>query len=131
MKYLKAVESCQDPRLLEEVPRKWEPFDTELSSAVRGIATGSLKRKLLNIQERFHMTGSVLSGRLALWHLYGQYIVERGQASQVELTQLLAHQFDGDLSIYLDGLDAILLSFHKEPDEDLLLTLVEPQLRKC
>ena len=37
----------------------------------------------------------------------------------------------GDLEAYIDGLDRILSTFPSEPDEDLLQSLIIPQLRKC
>ncbi len=77
------------------------------------------------------MKGGSLAGRLALWLLQQRFKLERGQATQVEMTRLMAHKFDGDLELYLDGLDTILLQFQKEPEESFLLALVEPQLRKA
>lgn len=37
----------------------------------------------------------------------------------------------GSFAADVDGLDRILLSLHKEPEEDLFLALVEPQVCKC
>ena len=72
-----------------------------------------------------------MTGRTALWMLLQRFMIERGKATQVELTQLLMHTFNGDLELYLDGLDTILMSMHKTPDEELLHGLIEPQLRRC
>ncbi|CAK0824602.1 unnamed protein product, partial [Prorocentrum cordatum] len=54
-----------------------------------------------------------------------------GAATQVDLTTLMKHEFQGDLSLNLDGLDAILEHLRDPPDEALLHAVVVPQLRKC
>ena len=60
-----------------------------------------------------------------------RYDIERGQASQVDTQVFLAHKHQGSLENYLNGLDAKLVQFIKEPDPDLLMALVEPELRKA
>ena len=47
---------------------------------------------------------------------------QRGQVSQVEMLKLML--------LHVHSLDAILIVFLKEPADDLLLALVERQLRK-
>ena len=43
----------------------------------------------------------------------------------------MSHNIEGDLGLYLGSVDAVLIIFGEEPDEGLLLALVEPQLRKA
>ena len=66
-----------------------------------------------------------------LFKILKRYEIEKGQAMQVDVTTLLAHKYRGNLEEYLDGLDAKLSMLSKEPDQDFLLSLVEPELRKC
>lgn len=103
-----AVELAAQFRLKEkcghlEIARKWEAFDTKLLSAILKISTRSLGRKLLKTLEIL----------------------------QEEMTKLIAHKFEGDFELYLDGLDTFLLMIQEEPDEDVLPELVEPLLREA
>ena len=66
-----------------------------------------------------------------LYLLLKRFDIERGQALQVDMQVLLAHKWQGNLEIYLNGLDRKLMQFVKEPDPYLLLSLVEPELRKA
>jgi hypothetical protein len=76
MKYLKVAETSTDVHLLREVPRKWEPFDTELASALLKISTGSLRRELLKTQEILQKKGETLPGRMAMWLLQQRFLLE-------------------------------------------------------
>ena len=58
------------------------------------------------------------------------YVIEKSQAAQVDMLSLMMHKYNGNLEVYLDGLDSKLSMLSKEPDPDLLLSLVEPELRK-
>ena len=51
--------------------------------------------------------------------------------TQMEMLKLMSLQFDNGLEFNLDNLDKILATFWKEPDDDLLLALAEPQLRRA
>ena len=42
------------------------------------------------------------------------------------MTKLMSPKFDCDFVLYLDSLDAVLIKLRNEPDENLLLALVEP-----
>ena len=112
-RFLKQVEDADTVDVLAAVPTKWEPFDTELLAAILATATGALKRELINCQDTLRATGQMLSGRMALWYLLQRFRLEYGHAKQIELSRMFAHKFEGDLELYLDGLDAILLSMHK------------------
>ena len=52
-----------------------------------------------------------------------------GSASK-EAASLVKHEFKGDLESYLAAWDHLLMSLAKTPDDDLLLALLETQLRK-
>lgn len=131
IKYIRTVEACQDPSVFTTVPRKWQTFDSELFGAVMRYVSGELKRALLNYREACYRDGSQPSGRWSLWHALQRYMLERGTATQVDLTALMSHEYRNDLSVYLDGLDTILMHLQQPPEEDLLHACVEPQLRKC
>ena len=60
--------------------------------------------------------GEHFTGEIAVWSLYQWR------------SKLMSLRFDGDLD--LDNLDAILATFQKEPDDDLLVALPELHLRK-
>eukprot|EP00974_Lingulodinium_polyedra_P133000 11223963-Lingulodinium_polyedra.AAC.1 len=49
---------------------------------------------------------------------------------RVHISALNALRFNGELEVYLDALDARLALMITEPDEALLLAIVEPELRK-
>lgn len=91
MRFLKQVESCTNAEELDHVSRPWEAFDNELVAAVMRLATGALKRELLMKQESLQRQGKLLSGRVALHCLYRGSILQRGQATQVDMARLLAH----------------------------------------
>ena len=50
---------------------------------------------------------------------------------RVNLAALNALKYHGELEVYLDALDSRLTMMTTEPDEALLLAIVEPELRKC
>ena len=54
-----------------------------------------------------------------------------GQALQVDMSMLNALKFSGDLEVYLDALDSRLSVMIGEPNEHMLLAIVEPELRSC
>ncbi|CAK0800353.1 unnamed protein product [Prorocentrum cordatum] len=124
-------QACGDPAALLIVPKKWQPFDAELFSAVMRYSAGEPKRKLTTCREQCYKQGVPPAGRWAFWHAIRKSVLERGTATQVDLTALMTREFRGDLSLYLDGLDAILEHLREPPDEALLHACVVPQLRKC
>ncbi|CAK0884153.1 unnamed protein product [Prorocentrum cordatum] len=105
IRYIKGAEACGDPAALLIAPKKWQPFDAELFSAVMRYSAGELKRKLTTCREQCYKQGVDLA--------------------------LMTREFRGDLSLCLDGLDAILEHLREPPDEALLHACVVPQLRKC
>ena len=62
-----------------------------------------------------------VSGCAAVWLIHQRFETERGQVSQVEMSEQMSLTFGGCLEVYLDSLDAIVIMFLVEPDEDLLL----------
>ena len=115
--------------LLGPPSQRWERFDAVLYEGVMGFASADLKRQLTNYQQRCYAQRVTPSGRYALRHLLRKYAVSRGTTVQSDLTRLLSHKAAGDLSLYLDGLDNLLLNLDEPPTENLLHSLVEPQLR--
>ena len=72
-----------------------------------------------------------VTGRAALWHVYQRFRLERGQSMYVDMSTLLQLSFQGDLEAFLDAWDYALMAMKRLPDEDLLLALLEAQLRGC
>ena len=68
---------------------------------------------------------------LHCFHSLQKYKMAKGVAQKVDYTSLISHTFEGDLSLYLDGLDTILNRFQEPVEEALLHTCIEPQLGKC
>jgi len=131
LRYIQSVEAASTPDEFQITPRRWQPFDDQLFNGVLRYATGELKRTLSIYREERFRQGLVPSGRYALWHALRKFMVEKSTAAQVDLTLLINHKYNGDLSAYLDGLDAILMRLTQPPSADLLHACVEPQLRKC
>jgi len=131
LRYVQSVESATTPDEFHITPRRWQAFDDQLFNGVLRYATGELKRTLSIYREERFRQGQVPSGRYALWHALRKFMVEKSTAAQVDLALLINHKYNGDLSAYLDGLDAILMRLTQPPSADLLHACVEPQLRKC
>ena len=53
-----------------------------------------------------------------------------GQKSTIDVTLSVTVNFHGDLEPYLD-LDYTLMGPTRQPDEELIMAIVEPQLRLC
>eukprot|EP00959_Pyramimonas_sp_CCMP1952_P292263 6112335-Pyramimonas_sp.AAC.1 len=75
--------------------------------------------------------GLPLSGRCALYMAYYRYTIERGQAMSVDLATLVGLRFGGDLEGFLNAWNYALMALAKVPDQDMLCSLLECQLRKC
>ena len=116
---------------LEKVSKRWDSFDTEPSAAVFNCTSGSLTHELILYRETCERELRPASGMAHLHLMLKRYDIERGQALQVDTQVLLAQKYQGSLENYLNGLDAKLVQFIKEPDPDLLMALVEPELRKA
>ena len=95
------------------------------------VATGCLRRKLFRKQEGLLARGDTLTGKIALWCLHELFKLETGALTLVEMSKLMSLRIDNDLEVYLDKLDSILSTLGKDSDDDLLLALVERQLRKA
>ena len=72
-----------------------------------------------------------MSGRAALWFVLQKYVVEAGALQQVGLSRLIGLTFSGDLGLFLDSLDKILTELVEPASEDLVSTIVVPQLREA
>ena len=117
--------------MLEVVSRRWDDLDTALAEAVVAIAMGPLKRELLLYREECTRRGIPFSGRAALWHVYQGFKLDKGQAMYVDMSALVQVKYQGDLAGFLDAWDFILMALPKLPDEELLVALLETELRKC
>ena len=131
LRFIKRAETAPDPSVLLRISKQWEPFDSELFSAIMRCASPALKRELLQEQHKAISHAVPMTGQYALWLLIRRFRLQSGRATQIELTQLLDHHYQVDLESYLDGLETILIAMHKPPDEDMLHAIIEPQLRKC
>ena len=71
------------------------------------------------------------SGKAALFIILKRYELNCGQALQVDLSALTALEFNGYAESYLDALGSRLSVVVGEPNENLLLAIVAPELRPC
>ena len=95
------------------------------------VAKGLLKRELTLYSEERTRIGQPLAGRAALWHVYQRFKLDRGMAIRSELSTLVQLTFTGDLEAFLLAWDYTLMGLVKQPDDDLLLCLLDTHLRKC
>ena len=130
-KYVRRIIHSTSIAALETVSKKWDSFDTEVSTAVFGCASSSLRHELILYRERCEREQRPCTGQAQLFLFLQRWDIERGQALQIDMQTLMGHKFNGSLEAYLNGLDEKLMNFIKEPDPDLLLSLVEPELRKA
>ena len=131
MRFLKAVERAPTHKTLEVCSRKWERFDAELAAACFRFASGEVLRRLKMYRDTLQRRGLDVFGRAALWFVLQKYIVETGALQQVGLSRLIGLTFSGDLGLFLDSLDKILTELVEPASEDLVLTIVVPQLREA
>ena len=115
---------------VEGIPKKWDLFDTELCAALLRSVTGGVERALQLYQERNARNGVPTSGRAVLFTILRRFELDYGQAMRVHISALNALRYNGELEVFLDALDARLALMISEPDESLLLAIVEPELRK-
>ena len=118
-----SVEECQ------KFSKKWEPLDTEIYTAIYNVATGSIGRELMLYREKLSRDKDAATGLAFLFLVLQRFETDRGHALQIDLEILQKHKAHGNLEEYIDGLDSKLSMLTKEPDPDLLMSLVEPQLR--
>ncbi|CAK0819868.1 unnamed protein product [Prorocentrum cordatum] len=130
-KYVKSAFEADRVEDVEYIPKKWDLFDTELCSALKKGASGAIGRQLTLHQEKNARFGTPASGRAALYMILRRFELDSGKAHRVHLAALNALKYNGDLEVYLDALDARLALMSAEPDEALLLAIVEPELRKA
>ena len=75
--------------------------------------------------------GLDVSGRAAMWFVLQKYAVEAGALQQVGLSRLIGLPFSGDLGLFLDSLNRISKELVEPASEDLVSTIVVPQLREA
>ena len=63
--------------------------------------------------------------------MLARFKVDYGHALQIDTMRLSAHEFDGDLELYLTGLESILMGMQHQPDPHWLHSIVEKNLRRC
>ena len=131
MRFLKAVEKATTHETLEQCSRKWERFDAELAAACFRFASGEVLRRLKMYRDALQRHGRDVSGRAALWFIMQKYVVDAGALQQVGLSRRMGHAYSNDLGLYLDGLDKILEELAEPASEDLVATIVVPQLREA
>ena len=131
MRFLKVVEISPTHETLEVCSRKWERFDAELAAACFRFASGEVLRRLKMYRDALQRRGLDVSGRAALWFVLQKYVVEGGALQQVGFSRLIGLTFSGDLGLFLDSLDKILTELVELASEDLVSTIVVPQLREA
>ena len=131
MRFLNAVEKAPTHKTLEVCSRKWERFDAELAAACFRFASGEVLRRLKMYRDALQRRGLDVSGRAALWFVLQKYVVEAGALQQVGLSRLIGLTFSRDLGLFLDSLDKILTELVEPASEDLVSTIVVPQLREA
>ena len=57
--------------------------------------------------------------------------VERGKSIQADYQKVMSMKYNGDLQLYLDQVDQVMMDCQADMDPMFLLTLIEPQLRAC
>ena len=129
VRFLKAVEMAPTHETLEICSRKWERFDAELAAACFRFASGEVLRRLKMYRDALQRRGLDVSGRAALRFVLQKYVVDSGAVQQVRLSRLMGLTFSGDLGLFLDSLDKILTELAEPASEDLVSTIVVPQLR--
>ena len=104
-----AAEKAPTHKTVEVCSRKWERFDAELAAACFRFASGEVLRRLKMYRDALQRRGLDVSGRAALWFVLQKYVVEAGALQQ-------------------DSLDKILTELVEPASEDLVSTIVVPQL---
>ena len=128
MRFLKAVEKAPTYKTLEVCSRKWERFDAELAAECFRFASGEVLRRLKMYRDALQLD---VSGRASLWFVLQKYVVEAGALQQVGLSRLMGLTYSGGLGLFLDSLDQILTELAEPASEDLVSTIVVPQLREA
>jgi hypothetical protein len=131
LKWARQIQFASSPESLAKDNSRWEDLDTALAVAVLEIARGPVKRELLLFQELMLRKGEPLCGRSAVFILLRRYHIDSGTQMQMDLTSVMSLKYEGDLEIYLDKLDFILLEADTAIPEQFLYAIIEPELRKC
>ena len=131
LKFIQAALAASSPSEVQRVSPRWDAFDTELSCALAKIAKGAIGRKVLLHQEQCLRDMRTATGSELLVIIVSHYELTYGQALQVDMQTLMSLSFKGKLEEFLDNLDASLSRMTREPDDALLLTIVEPLLRQA
>ena len=113
-------------------PEEFESLDAKLSAALRKVTTGALGRKITRLSnEDARKRGRLMSGRQTLWMIYQDFRMDERQVGLFSLEELFKVTLAGDnLVKFLEDWDLAVANLEKEPDEDVMETLVVKQLRK-
>lgn len=130
LKWLQRTESASSVTELESPGSRRYDLDTVLADAVMVVAKGTLKRDLTLYSEERTRVGRPLAGRAALWHVYARFKLDRGMAMGIDFSTLVQLTFSGCLETFLSAWDYTFMGLVKQPDDDLLLCLLDTQLRK-
>ena len=131
LKFIQAALAANSPSEVQRVSSRWDAFDTELSCALLKIAKGAIGREVLLHQEQCLRDMRTATGKELLVIIVRRYELTYGQALQVDTQTLMSLSWKGKLEEFLDSLDASLSRMTREPDDALLLTVVEPLLRQA
>ena len=129
--WAKQIMVAKDPEALAQTTGRWEDLDSVLSLAVLQIARGPVRRDILKFQELNLHKGEPLGGRQALFIMLKRYNIDSGTQMQLDLSKINTLKYDGDLEIFLDKLDYVLLDVNTSIPEEFLYAVIEPELRKC
>ena len=107
-------------------------LDAKLASALRKVVDGALGRRITRLsREEARKHGRQMRGRQVLWLIYQEYKMEEravGAFSLKELFKIIL--INDDLVRFIEDWELALANLEKEPDEDVLETLVIAQLEK-
>ena len=109
----------------------WDQFECELAAALSKITTSAIGRECQLYKEQALRSMRIASGREILVIILRRYEVDFGGALQVDVQSLLSLTWKGKLEEFLDAMDTRLSRMTREPDDQLLSSIVIPQLRQC
>ena len=125
LRFLKAVEKAPTHKTLEVCSREWERFDAEIAAACFRFASGA------RCFAGSRCTEMLFSGGVWMCLVVLQVYCRGRALQQVGLSRLIGLTFSGDLGLFLDSLDKILTELVEPASEDLVSTVVVPQLHEA
>ena len=110
------------------------PMDIDVDTAVGQFMTAI--KQAWNVPITFYSeertrVGQLLAGRAAFRHVYQRFKLDRGMAMVIDVSMLVQLTFNGELETFLAIWDYTLMGLVKQPDDELMLCLLDTQLRKC